>query len=292
MMGTPTYLSPEQVAGREATPRTDLYAVGVVLYELLAGTPPFSRDHAVAVALAHRDEPVPPLETFRGDLPPGLSAVVGRALEKDPADRFVDAPAMRDAVRTIGRGGVPARDDATIPASVPGSTQALPIAARSARDELPRTARRRTKKQTPSAVAVVAVLVVAALAGTGIALLLSREGSQRRATLEEPVSPSAKVVVPTLAPTTTTTIPTTIDELIALLAASPGLFGERRSDLLESLIDLQEHPDPNGKRVERLVNDIEKWVSDGELDPVIGALTLNILGMSTQNFQGGGNGED
>jgi serine/threonine-protein kinase len=304
MMGTPTYLSPEQVAGREATPRTDLYAVGVVLYELLAGAPPFRGDHAVAVALAHRDDPVPPLETMRADLPPGLADVVGRALEKDPADRFADAPEMRAALGAIRTGAVPLGDDATLPTARPGTTQALPAAAAAAALEpaqpspRPRTQRRRTQKQTPSAAAVLTVLLVAALVGGGIAVLLSRgdEGSLLGGVFSEPVVPSASAVVTTLPPTTTTTIPTTIDGLIALLAADPTQYGTRGPDLLEALLRIRDHPDPKGKQTERLVDDIEEWVADDELDPSIGALALHILGVSTQDFssdqQGGGNGED
>ena len=87
-MGTPSYLSPEQVAGYPATARSDLYAVGVVLYEMLAGAPPFSGETPIATALAHQNAPVPSLAAQRPELDPRLVAVVERALEKDPARRF------------------------------------------------------------------------------------------------------------------------------------------------------------------------------------------------------------
>lgn len=98
VMGTPRYLAPEQVGGEPAVPASDVYAMGVVLYEMLAGAPPFDGDNAIAVALAHQRDPVPPLHRRRRDLDAGLVAVVERALAKDPADRYVDAGAMRSAL--------------------------------------------------------------------------------------------------------------------------------------------------------------------------------------------------
>ena len=79
-------------------PATDLYAVGVLLYEMLAGAPPFRGDSPMATAIAHRDAPVPPLADKRPDVPNRLVRTIERALEKDPADRFADADEMRAAL--------------------------------------------------------------------------------------------------------------------------------------------------------------------------------------------------
>jgi tRNA A-37 threonylcarbamoyl transferase component Bud32 len=98
VIGTPKYLSPEQVKGERATPQSDLYATGVVLYEMLAGRPPFERDSALGLALAHREDEPPPLSDLRSDLNPALVALVHRALSKNPADRPSDANEMRDAL--------------------------------------------------------------------------------------------------------------------------------------------------------------------------------------------------
>jgi serine/threonine-protein kinase len=98
IIGTPKYVSPEQVSGERATPRSDLYATAVVLYEMLAGRPPFERDSAVALALAHRTDEPPRLDRVRPDLPRPLVALVHQALGKDPADRPVDAERMREAL--------------------------------------------------------------------------------------------------------------------------------------------------------------------------------------------------
>lgn len=122
VVGTPRYLSPEQAAGREATPASDLYAVGVVLYEMLCGAPPFVGDSPLATATAHRQAPVPSLAERRPGLAPGLVAVVERALAKAPGARFADATAMRRALAAPSVvPGVPAATTAgTDPASAGG----------------------------------------------------------------------------------------------------------------------------------------------------------------------------
>ena len=83
VIGTPAYLSPEQAAGRSATPASDLYAVGMVAYECLAGKPPYTGE-PLAVALAHQEEELPPLP---GSVPPPVAALVSHLAAKDPAAR-------------------------------------------------------------------------------------------------------------------------------------------------------------------------------------------------------------
>ncbi|WP_343899204.1 serine/threonine-protein kinase, partial [Nocardioides aquaticus] len=96
VMGTPQYLSPEQARGEQATPASDVYALGVVAFECLAGRRPFEADSPVATALAHLQQPVPDLPS---DVPDDLAAVVRTALAKDPADRFPDGNAFAAALR-------------------------------------------------------------------------------------------------------------------------------------------------------------------------------------------------
>jgi len=88
VLGTSNYLSPEQASGKPVTPATDVYSLGVVLYELLTGEVPFPGENFVAVAMKHINEPPPDLAEKRPDIPLRLVAAVQRALEKDPERRF------------------------------------------------------------------------------------------------------------------------------------------------------------------------------------------------------------
>jgi len=88
VMGTSDYIAPEQARGGKADVKTDIYSLGVVLYELLVGEVPFRGDNFVAVAMRHINEPVPSVRERRPDVSPRLDAAVRRALAKDPRDRF------------------------------------------------------------------------------------------------------------------------------------------------------------------------------------------------------------
>ena len=94
-VGTADYMAPEQIEGGPPDPRTDLYALGVVLYELLAGHVPFAGREPMAALDAHRREPPPPLPA---EVPAAAREIVERALRKKPAERFASAEAMAEAI--------------------------------------------------------------------------------------------------------------------------------------------------------------------------------------------------
>ena len=99
VLGTLAYMSPEQAAGGVLDHRTDLWALGVVLHEMLAGKPPFSAASIELLFRAVRFEDPPPIRSFRLEAPPGLEAVITRLLQKDPGLRYADADAAAAALR-------------------------------------------------------------------------------------------------------------------------------------------------------------------------------------------------
>lgn len=90
-LGTPLYMSPEQVEGKPLDHRSDLYSLGVTCYHLLAGHPPFTGETALSVAVQHLKKQPEPLENLRPDLPPSLCRIVHKMLAKDPAKRYQSA---------------------------------------------------------------------------------------------------------------------------------------------------------------------------------------------------------
>src|SRR6476661_4664400 len=96
-VGTPAYMSPEQAAGEEVDRRSDLYSLGVVAYEILAGHPPFQGPNRVVVSKHIAERPTP-VDRLRPDVPRPLAAAIMRALEKQPADRWQTGDAFRQAL--------------------------------------------------------------------------------------------------------------------------------------------------------------------------------------------------
>ena len=104
-MGTPLYMSPEQINDANVDDKADLYSLGVTFYHLLAGEPPFKATTAVALAYMHLNEEPPPLSGARPDLPPSLIAVIHRLMAKDPARRFESARAVQAELKRIEKPG-------------------------------------------------------------------------------------------------------------------------------------------------------------------------------------------
>jgi eukaryotic-like serine/threonine-protein kinase len=129
IMGTAQYLSPEQAQGHAVTAASDLYSIGVMLYELLAGRLPFDGDSAVSIALKHLSEPPPPLSSLRPDVNPALESVVMAALAKDPARRWQTAEdfasaleAARAQIESGANGGQDTAAFAPLPLPAPVET--------------------------------------------------------------------------------------------------------------------------------------------------------------------------
>jgi serine/threonine protein kinase len=116
VVGTPQYLSPEQALGRGVDARSDLYSVGIMLFQLVTGRLPFDADSPLAIAYAHvQEEPVVASSVNRA-LPPAVDALIARALKKNPNERFPSAAAMRDECLRVAASFQPAP-----PSIVPGT---------------------------------------------------------------------------------------------------------------------------------------------------------------------------
>jgi serine/threonine-protein kinase len=114
-MGTPLYMSPEQVEGKEVDPRSDLYSLGVTSYHMLAGRPPFDGETALAVAVQHLKTEPGRLELLRPDLPEGLCRIVHKLLNKQPRDRYQTAVELLKDLKTLQIPGL----EADWPSDVP-----------------------------------------------------------------------------------------------------------------------------------------------------------------------------
>ena len=191
VLGTASYLSPEQAQGLPVDARSDVYSLGCVLYQMLAGRPPFEADTPVSIAYMHVNEaPVPPRE-IDPSIPPHLDRAVMRALEKDPDARFPAAEAFRIALASGGQG------TATVPiAAAGGDTDVLPPTAPEPVVAGP------SRRRSWITVALVAAVVLAAI---GAIALANREpgvsgredgrqtDGQEQPPAEEPTTPAAPV---------------------------------------------------------------------------------------------------
>jgi serine/threonine-protein kinase len=167
VLGTGEYLAPEQASGKPVSPATDVYSLGVVLWELLAGDVPFVGENFVAIALRHVNEPPPSLRERRPDVSPRLEAAVERALAKDPALRFPSMTAfakeLRACLAEVEGAPVPVEDDMTMTLVTPPQ-HAPPPPARS-------RSKRRGRSRRRVALSVLLVLVVAGAAFAAVLLL-------------------------------------------------------------------------------------------------------------------------
>lgn len=208
VLGTATYISPEQASGHPAGPASDVYSFGVILFRMLTGRLPFISTNAMELVRMHRDDPPPSVADFRGDAPARLESLATAALAKDPADRPTDGAALLRELR--GTGG-----DATMmlaPGALPAASDATQVLRRPVRPPL---RRKREYWLLP--------LVLLLLAG-GIALaLLTTSGGGPT----ETTTPLTGLSLPTVATAgstkRTTTAPTTTAQITTAQTTTHGV---------------------------------------------------------------------
>ena len=169
VLGTSDYIAPEQAQGQRVDEHTDVYSLGIVLYELLTGELPFSGDNFVAVAMQHINEMPPRVSEKRQDIPPRLDAAVARALAKRPEDRF---PTMAD----FGRELEACLAEFESPAGAPTTVIPPPSGDAGAPRAAPKRPRRRGR--VPVAAVLVALGLAAAVAA--LAVVLARDNGGKK----------------------------------------------------------------------------------------------------------------
>lgn len=181
-IGSPHYISPEQVSGKEAIPASDIYSLGVVLFEALTGKKPFDGENVTAIAIAHVDKAPPAPSDLRPDLPAEIDALVLRCMEKRPEQRFEDGAALAAALAAPT--GVPAFADAEATSSI-SVVEESPVGA---------------KARIPAGAILVVLLILASAA-----VVAARMGGEQPAVAGQPVAEETadgrKKASPTPSPT-------------------------------------------------------------------------------------------
>lgn len=239
MMGTAKYLSPEQVRGRKLDGRADLYSLGLVLYECLAGRVPFLGETDADTALARLNRDPTDLTSLRPTLPDGLAALIHRLLARKPDDRYVSGEAVRleltriaalpkvdfDRSRDVTRGSTPIH--------VPGKPAAPVVRA----DRTPTSPnrprqqpnRRYEHRAGPSSMVVGALLITALVVGVVLWYTIGADGSGSTGVVPTvaPTAPVSNIVTPAPGPAT----------LVNLSSYDPDGDGNENDDLLSLLVD-------------------------------------------------------
>jgi eukaryotic-like serine/threonine-protein kinase len=278
IFGTPTYLAPEQIEGRPTTPATDLYAVGVVLFEMLSGVAPFHGDNPLATARARLHAPAPDVRTERPDIPADLAVAIGKAIAEDPTQRFGSAVAMQAAL------------------SDSSTTVLQPSAADLAPTQVLRAGDYRGHRTWLWWLAGVAALTIAGLvawnAATGLFSFITSGDPPESPAVRASATSSSAVT------TTSTTAPTTIGGVIAALQARPDAYGRQHtSEIVAELVKIDQGDAPS-ERAAALLDDVAEWTANGEvtpatqtlLEPVIAPLIQSSGGDDDDNDGGNANG--
>ncbi|HTJ75682.1 MAG TPA: serine/threonine-protein kinase [Acidimicrobiales bacterium] len=258
LLGTPAYLAPERLDGAPATARSDLYSLGVVLYEALAGRCPFAGDTPLAAARAVAAGEYPPLRELRPDVDPALAATVERAMAREPGDRFPSAEAMAASLAAPGAAaGAPTLVDAV----VPPPTSVLDV------ESLAPPPMVKPRGRVPLALLVGLVLVALLVAG------LQHRGGKSGTNTVASQSPSS-----TAAPSPTSSL---VNDLRAAAGRLGANDGARAADLAGSLRQVADQVDAGspaaGATATAAIVTVGAWRLTGQLTDSAASTAVALL---------------
>ena len=187
IIGTPAYMAPEQASGETVDGRSDIYALGIILFEMLTGRQPYEADTPMAIAIKHITDPVPHILEANPNLPPDVESIIQTAMAKSKDDRYPSAVEMVEALRSVRAGGGPGLRTRTMKAAAPKTVLAG--------GKVPAQA---AKKSFNIWLVIVPILLLGMIGGGYFVL----NGINR------PVETEAPVVIPTDVPATSTSEPT------------------------------------------------------------------------------------
>ena len=302
VIGTPRYLAPEQAVGSPVSPATDVYALGTVVFEMLTGRPPVVAESMVAAAMVQQSQPAPDVRSLRPEVPAALAALVARALERAPADRFATAGEMAVALHEARAPGAESLQ-ASVPTEVFAAV-AAPAAALGRRggdtlvqpamlSPLPAPAAVEdgagagAEEASPGRLGVVLVFLLALVLGVVVVAVVRDAGDRAelvapntsgepRAT--EPPVTEPPVTEPAVAEPPAAELipgfPATDDLWVFLeqLERDPDLGGEKGDDVAEDLREVLEARGGDQRpKARELREDLAEWVEEGEIEPAIAA---------------------
>jgi len=294
IIGTPAYMAPEQAQGTGVDGRTDIYAVGIILFEMLTGRQPYEADTPMAVAFKHITDPVPNIHETNPSLPDAVDTVIHRAMAKNKDDRFATATDMVDTLRSISSGQRVSVDMPTVKGVLPKGGAPIP-AAKTAMAS-PKAVEMPAARPLNVWLIIVPVLLLAVLGGGGYFVfnMLNRPAATEAPTLTQAAVPTDTAESVPQATQTTESLPVIVDTPTATAVpatdtpSAPAVPVIGGADKIAFFANKEVYVmDVDGQNLEQLTFDAAaksdlQWLSDGETIVFISGKTVKFYNITTE----------